>query len=162
MVPAKTYTTVEAMSCYGDGCHFLYCLRMYSMTGTGDDGIESAVSVIVVFNFAYGAIWFHEGVWTFHYVTVTFFLLFLDVASVRVFDAIVEVILGIRLEIYVKYFIYYEFCLRVTAYVCILNDIMMQRASYFLYIFYNTLRSSYALCSYRLYCFSDFISHAST
>lgn len=71
--------------------------RMLRMSAAGHHGVETAVPVIVVLDLAHSAIWLHERVRTFHHVTVSFFLLLLDVARVTIFYTVVEVVFRVSL-----------------------------------------------------------------
>ena len=65
---------------------------MDSFTSFGDDGIETVMVIGSVMYGSNGAIRFMYRVVTFNYIAISSFFLRLDVSSVRIMDAIVELV----------------------------------------------------------------------
>jgi hypothetical protein len=83
----------------GGSCDCLYHgTRMQCGSAAGHDGVEPVVIVGCVRHSTHSAVGLHQAVLSLHHVTVTFFPLALDVPGMRVIDAIVETVLGVRLE----------------------------------------------------------------
>lgn len=65
---------------------------------SGDDGIKSIMFVGCIFNSANSTISFVEAVFTYNFVTITAFVLWVEVAGVFVFNAVRELVFGVSLD----------------------------------------------------------------
>lgn len=68
------------------------------MSAAGDDGVEAAVVVGLVVHGPGAAVRLHQAVLPLHDISVPLLRLLLDVPGVRVFHAVVEGVLGVRLQ----------------------------------------------------------------